>query len=71
MRCMITVSAAGTRDGSARSILTAPWGGLSEACECGGAGEPCPDCNVVSGDERPAMPADFVPTVDKDNGPIQ
>jgi hypothetical protein len=50
-----------------------PWAGASnrsDACDCG-AGDPCPVCNPVKGKgERPALPPDFVPDIDRDKGPI-
>jgi hypothetical protein len=42
-----------------------PWEG-EHACGCGGAGAPCPVCNVPSEGEAPRMPAGFRPTFDKD-----
>ncbi len=39
------------------------------ACDCGGAGDPCPICNRVDSDTMPEMPDDFVADVtrtDKD-----
>jgi hypothetical protein len=38
-----------------------PWEGPS-ACGCGGAGAPCPDCNV---DNPPQLPAGFKVDADK------
>jgi hypothetical protein len=35
------------------------------ACKCGGAGVPCPWCNVPAGDEPPRMPERFKTDVDK------
>jgi hypothetical protein len=43
-----------------------PWDGPS-ACGCGGAGMPCPVCNVPSGDERPRPPAGFTTDIDVDD----
>jgi hypothetical protein len=34
-----------------------PWDG-DRACSCGGAGAPCPACNVGTGDE-PRLPTGF------------
>jgi hypothetical protein len=31
---------------------------------------PCPDCNELNPGERPALPADFIPHVDRDKGPV-
>jgi hypothetical protein len=36
-----------------------PWEG-SHACPCGGAGMPCPDCNISDGLTPPRLPAGFV-----------
>jgi hypothetical protein len=48
-----------------------PWGsGHPNACQCGGAGMPCPDCNEPKAGERPVLPADFTPTFDSNKGPI-
>jgi hypothetical protein len=48
-----------------------PWGSdYPGACRCGGAGMPCPVCNGSKKGERPAMPADFTPHLDRDKGPI-
>lgn len=36
-----------------------PWDGTSDhpsACHCGGAGAPCPDCNVPREGEAPEFP---------------
>jgi hypothetical protein len=35
-----------------------PWEG-PKACGCGGAGEPCPDCNKAAPDEMPVLPKGF------------
>jgi hypothetical protein len=35
-----------------------PWHG-PRACGCGGAGVPCPKCNVANADNPPRLPADF------------
>jgi hypothetical protein len=43
-----------------------PWSGES-ACGCGGAGMPCPFCNVPDPGNRPRMPAGFVPDIDVDD----
>jgi hypothetical protein len=40
-----------------------PWDGPA-ACGCGGAGKPCPACNVSSDDERPRLPAGFTTDID-------
>lgn len=39
-----------------------PWDG-PKACGCGGAGEPCPDCNDAAPDELPVLPKDFESTI--------
>ena len=31
------------------------------ACQCGGAGAPCPACNPSTGDEPPRLPKGFEP----------
>jgi hypothetical protein len=41
------------------------FSGRADACRCGGAGMPCPECN--SG-ERPALPPGFKVSID-DKGP--
>jgi hypothetical protein len=41
-----------------------PWGG-KYACICGGAGAPCPRCNVTE-NEPPRMPEGFRTEIDKD-----
>ena len=38
-------------------------------CECG-AGMPCLACNQPKEGERPRMPADLIPRIDRDKGPI-
>ena len=38
-----------------------------QACGCGGAGMPCPACNVPADGERPRLPAGFTPTLDVDD----
>jgi hypothetical protein len=43
-----------------------PWDGPA-ACGCGGAGMPCPACNVSDLDNRPRLPASFGPDVDVDD----
>ena len=43
-----------------------PWDGPA-ACGCGGAGMPCPACNVPDLDNRPRLPAGFEPDVDVDD----
>jgi hypothetical protein len=35
-----------------------PWSG-DKACGCGGAGMPCPSCNVSNPDNPPRLPAGF------------
>src|SRR5260370_17040732 len=35
-----------------------PWQG-EHACQCGGAGMPCPSCNVPDDGEAPRMPEGF------------
>jgi hypothetical protein len=35
-----------------------PWDGPT-ACGCGGAGEPCPDCNNAGPDGLPVLPKGF------------
>ncbi|MBR0746574.1 hypothetical protein JQ582_21825 [Bradyrhizobium japonicum] len=42
-----------------------PWDGR-RACSCGGAGAPCPACNVSGEGEVPRMPKRFQVEVDKD-----
>ena len=37
-----------------------PFGG-PHACRCGGAGMPCPKCNLSSEDEPPRLPKGFEP----------
>jgi hypothetical protein len=40
-----------------------PWDGASdapEACHRGGAGAPCPACNLGDGEHRPEMPVGYV-----------
>jgi hypothetical protein len=46
-----------------------PSGSKSDEC-CGGAGMPCPDCNLPRAGERPAISADFIPAFDRDKGSI-
>ena len=46
-----------------------PWHARPGGCECG-AGMPCLACNQPKEDQRPRMPADFVPHIDRDKGPI-
>jgi hypothetical protein len=43
-----------------------PWAGAS-ACGCGGAGMPCPACNVPADGERPRLPAGFMTDIDADD----
>jgi hypothetical protein len=35
-----------------------PWGG-AHACQCGGAGMPCPECNPSDEDTPPRMPPGY------------
>ncbi|OAF11763.1 hypothetical protein AYJ54_07845 [Bradyrhizobium centrolobii] len=42
-----------------------PWDG-PRACTCGGAGAPCPHCNVPAEGEPPRMPKGFRVDIDKD-----
>jgi len=35
-----------------------PWDG-AKACGCGGAGMPCPSCNVSNADNPPRLPEGF------------
>src|SRR4051812_14398200 len=44
-----------------------PWDG-PKACGCGGAGEPCPDCNDAAPDELPVLPEGFEPDSHKHRG---
>jgi hypothetical protein len=37
-----------------------PWGEVEGACECGGAGMPCPLCNASDDLTEPEMPPGFV-----------
>jgi hypothetical protein len=39
-----------------------PWDGT---CPCGGAGAPCPLCNVAAEGEAPRMPEGFRVEIDK------
>jgi hypothetical protein len=48
-----------------------PWNDHPDACRCGGAGMPCPVCNEPKEGEQPAVPADFIPQLDRDKGPIR
>jgi hypothetical protein len=41
----------------ARDQLT-PWDG-EHACGCGGAGMPCPSCNISNPNNPPRLPAGF------------
>jgi hypothetical protein len=43
-----------------------PWDGPN-ACFCGGAGMPCPNCNASGPDKRPRLPAGFEPDVSVDD----
>ena len=43
-----------------------PWDGPA-ACGCGGAGMPCPACNISADGERPRLPSGFDPTLDVDD----
>jgi hypothetical protein len=39
-----------------------PWGGASDdadACNCGGAGMPCPACNLSDREHKPKMPEGY------------
>jgi hypothetical protein len=48
--------------GCARSIQISPGDGASdapEACHCGGAGVPCPACNLSDRDHPPEMPEGY------------
>lgn len=50
---------------------TRPWGGESEhpdACRCGGAGMPCPQCNQTDGsrNDRPRLPEGYVSFISAD-----
>jgi hypothetical protein len=42
-----------------------PWEGKN-ACGCGAAGAPCPNCNTPSEGETPRMPDGFKTNVDKE-----
>lgn len=45
-----------------------PWDGASdapEACHCGGAGAPCPECNPCDRDNPPEMPEGYASFMDK------
>jgi hypothetical protein len=42
-----------------------PWLG-DRACDCGGAGMPCPACNTPDNDDPPRPPEGFKTEVDKD-----
>ena len=42
-----------------------PWEG-EHGCTCGGAGAPCPLCNVTNDRNSPRMPKGFKTEVDKD-----
>jgi hypothetical protein len=37
-----------------------PWQGR-QACDCGGAGAPCPRCNAAAANEPPRLPKGFKP----------
>ncbi|SHH20052.1 hypothetical protein SAMN05444169_6285 [Bradyrhizobium erythrophlei] len=41
-----------------------PWEG-KDACTCGGAGMPCPWCNLPEKDEEPRLPDGFKTEFDK------
>ena len=41
-----------------------PWEG-QYACDCGGAGMPCPNCNIPQ-EDSPRAPEGFTTEVDKD-----
>lgn len=48
--------------------LDKPWSGASdapEACHCGGAGAPCPECNLCDEEHRPEMPEGYESFMDK------
>jgi hypothetical protein len=45
-----------------------PWEG-PHACDCGGAGAPCPICNGTDADSIPEMPEDFIVDTSKDSDP--
>jgi hypothetical protein len=40
------------------------WEG-EHACECGGAGAPCPICNVPEAGEAPRLPKDYATAFDE------
>jgi hypothetical protein len=42
-----------------------PWAG-EQACGCGGAGAPCPTCNVADAADPPRLLGGFKAEVDKD-----
>jgi hypothetical protein len=42
-----------------------PWEG-PRACDCGGAGAPCPVCNRPDDDAIPEMPEGFVVDIKRD-----
>lgn len=46
-----------------------PWEG-ARACDCGGAGAPCPDCNPSDEVTAPEMPDDFVADLNADDLPL-
>jgi hypothetical protein len=39
---------------------------LTNACECGASGAPCPICNATNDGDAPRMPGGFKTEVDKD-----
>ena len=46
-----------------------PWGGAShreDACHCGGAGMPCPACNLSDREHRPKMPEGYKEILGRD-----
>jgi hypothetical protein len=59
-----------TPDGCAR-ITKIDLGTINpDACRCSAAGMPCLACNQPKEGERPRMPADFIPHIDRDKGPV-
>jgi hypothetical protein len=42
-----------------------PWEG-SHGCNCGGAGMPCPACNIADENSAPRLPNGFKTEFDKD-----
>jgi hypothetical protein len=46
-----------------------PWGGASDrrdACHCGGAGMPCPGCNLSDRERKPKMPRGYTKVFGRD-----